>query len=108
MEEKGDFFAVKSELSESFAAAAKASTQAAKEREAASLALSAGIQGRTLPAKHAQGAGQAAPAGNYAAPVVTAMYYDLATGTMKTFDPTKNTKEQLENLVRSTPAIFAS
>lgn len=76
---------------ESFAAAAKASAQAAKEREAASLALSASIQERAM---HKAGA--------------AAMYYDLATGTMKTFDPTRNTKKQLENLVRSTPSIFAS
>lgn len=75
---------------ENFAAAAKASTQAAKEREAASLAFSAGVQTK------------------YAAPAAAAMYYDPVSGTMKTFDPTKNTTEQLENLVRSTPSIFAS
>lgn len=104
---------------ESFAAAAKASVQAAKEREAASLALSASIQERAM--RKPDGSANAltgvsdgrtevrpASAKGHSAPAVTAMYYDLATGTMKTFDPTKNTKEQLENLVRSTPAIFAS
>ena len=104
---------------ESFAAAAKASAQAAKEREAASLALSASIQERAMhkPGGAASaltgvsdGQTEARPASakGHSAPAVTAMYYDLATGTMKTFDPTKNTKEQLENLVRSTPSIFAS
>ena len=64
---------------ERFAEAAKVSTQAAKERAAQAQAMS---------------------------PVVTAMYYDLAAGTMKTFDPTQNTKQELENLVRNTPSIF--
>ena len=66
---------------EAFAAAAKASTQAAKERAAAAQAMS---------------------------PAITAMYYDLNTGKMVEFDPTKNTKEQIESLVSSTPSIFAS
>ena len=64
---------------ERFADAAKTSTQTAKERAAQAQAMS---------------------------PAVTAMYYDLATGTMKKFDPTQNTKQELEKLVRNAPSIF--
>ena len=62
-----------------FAAAAKASTQAAKERAEASRRMG---------------------------PQVTALYYDVATGTMKPFDPTKNSRENLQKLAENTPSLF--
>ena len=49
-------------------AAAKASSQAAKERAEAARNMS---------------------------PQITALYYDAASGTMKSFDPTKNTQEEM-------------
>lgn len=62
-------------------AAAKASAEAAKER---------------------------AEAAKNMGPQVTALYYDAATGTMKEFDPTKNTQEEMQKLVQNTPSVFIS
>ena len=43
-----------------------------------------------------------------AGPKVTALYYDVATGTMKEFDPTKNTQEEMQKLVQNTQSLFIS
>ena len=64
-----------------FVAAAKASSQAAKERAEAAKNMS---------------------------PQITALYYDAASGTMKTFDPTKNTQEEMQKLVENVHALFIS
>jgi len=41
-------------------------------------------------------------------PKVVALYYDNATGTMKEFDPTKNSQEEMQKLVQNTPSILIS
>lgn len=64
-----------------FVAAAKASSQAAKERAEAARNMS---------------------------PQITALYYDAASGTMKSFDPTKNTQEEMQKLVENAPSLFIS
>lgn len=63
-----------------FAAAAKASTQEAKER---------------------------AEASRKTGPQISARYYDAASGTMKSFDPTKNMLENMQKLAENTPSLFA-
>ena len=62
-----------------FAAAAKASTQAAKERAEASWKTG---------------------------PQISAQYYDAASGTMKSFDPSKNMLENMQKLAENTPSLF--
>ena len=64
-----------------FVAAAKASSQVAKERAEAARNMS---------------------------PQITALYYDAASGTMKSFDPTKNTQEEMQKLVENAPSLFIS
>ena len=64
-----------------YLAAAKASSQAAKERAEAARNMS---------------------------PQITALYYDAASGTMKSFDPTKNTQEEMQKLVENAPLLFIS
>ena len=64
-----------------FIAATKASSQAAKERAEAAKNMS---------------------------PQITALYYDAASGTMKSFDPTKNTQEEMQRLAENIPALFIS
>lgn len=64
-----------------FVAAAKASSEAAKER---------------------------AEAAKTTGPRVATLYYDAATGTMKSFDPTKNNHEQMRKLAENTPSLFIS
>ena len=64
-----------------FVAAAKASSQAAKERAEAAKNMN---------------------------PQITALYYDAASGTMKSFDPTKNTQEEMQKLVENAPSLFIS
>ncbi|MBO6239542.1 MAG: hypothetical protein J6O61_01670, partial [Butyrivibrio sp.] len=64
-----------------FVAAAKASSQAAKERSEAARNMN---------------------------PQITALYYDAASGTMKSFDPTKNTQEEMQKLVENAPSLFIS
>ncbi|MCR5823857.1 MAG: hypothetical protein K6G60_05435 [Lachnospiraceae bacterium] len=64
-----------------FLVAAKASSQAAKER---------------------------AEAARNSGPQITALYYDAASGTMKRFDSTKNTREEMLRLAENIPAIFIS
>lgn len=66
---------------EKLAASAKASTAAAKERAEAAKAYQ---------------------------PEITALYYDAATGTMKTFNPTKNIEEEMRRLAQNTPSILIS
>ena len=60
-------------------AAAKASTETAKER-----------------AKAAENMGRP----------VKELYYDVTSGSMKEFDPTENVSEELQKIVRATPSIF--
>ena len=41
-------------------------------------------------------------------PKITALYYCIETGTMKEFDPTKTTLDDLRKLAVNTPSIFIS
>ena len=63
---------------------------------------------KTAAKASAEAAKERAEAAKNMGPKVTALYYDLASGTMKEFDPTKTTQGQLIEIAKNAPSMLIS